>query len=117
MNTHTTKHQIINGPDGVPQYVVIPYEEYMKIAEDVEGRPDEEVLIPEEVADRVIVQNKSYVRAWREYKGMTQLDVAERMGVSRAAFAQMEASSANLRVSTYKKIAEALGVEWEQLRA
>jgi hypothetical protein len=38
------------------------------------------------------------------------------MDVTRAAYAQMESQTAHLRVATMKKIAAALGVEWEQVR-
>lgn len=84
--------------------------------EDVGGRPDEEVTIPHEV---IVLENEldcSLVRAWREHLGLTQAEVAKRMGVSRPAYAQMEAKESRPRVATLKRIAKAMGVEWEQLR-
>lgn len=38
------------------------------------------------------------------------------MAVTRTAYAQMESKTARLCLATLKKIAAALGVEWEQLR-
>jgi transcriptional regulator with XRE-family HTH domain len=43
--------------------------------------------------------------------------MAERIGVSQSAFAQMESPEANPRIATLKKIAQAFGVEWEALQA
>jgi len=62
------------------------------------------------------LQGLSLVRAWREHLGLTQEEVARRMGVTRPAYAQMEAKGVRPRVPTLKKIAEAFGVEWEQVR-
>ena len=74
------------------------------------------MTIPLEVSKLCNLDGKSLVRAWREYKGLTQLEVAGRMGVSRAAYAQMEAPDSNPRYSTLKRLAKALGVEVDQLR-
>lgn len=80
------------------------------------GRPDEEVFIPHEV---IVLEDEldcSLIRAWREHLKLTQAEVARRLGISRPAYAQMEAKGTRPRVVTLKMIAEAMGVEWEQLR-
>lgn len=56
----------------------------------------------------------SAVRAWREYLRLTQAEVAARMGVSQAAYAQME-SAKRPRKATLARIAAALGIDVEQL--
>jgi len=53
-------------------------------------------------------------RAWREHLGLTQAEVAERLGISQSAYAQQE-SSARLRKSSREKIAAALGITPAQL--
>ena len=78
--------------------------------------PNEEVFLPLEVSKIANLEDKSLVRAWREHLALTQAQVAARMEVSRAAYAQMESKTTRLRVATLKKIAAALGVEWEQVR-
>jgi len=80
------------------------------------GKPDEDVVIPHEVVGLHVVQGLSLIRAWREHLGLTQEEVARRMGISRPALAQMERSDAKPRFSTLKKIAAALGIDAEQLR-
>ncbi len=110
MSTHI-KHQIIES-NGQPLFVLVPYNEYLSLV-------DEDVLevqIPLAVSKAVNMEDKSLVRAWREYKGLTQAVVAERLGISRPAYAQMEEKSANLRGTTLHRLATALEVNWDQLQ-
>jgi len=58
----------------------------------------------------------SLIRAWREYKGLSQEAVARNMGISQAAYSQMESPEARLRKATIEKIASALDVEISQLK-
>ena len=100
------KHQIINGTDGLPAFAVIPYTEYLNLVND-------ELTIPHEVIAKT-VDGASPVKAWREYRGYTQMDMASRMGISQSAYQQLE-SSHKLRKSSREKIAVALGIIDEQL--
>ncbi|WP_175672192.1 helix-turn-helix domain-containing protein [Burkholderia ambifaria] len=102
-----TNIQIINGPDGAPAFVVIPYAEYMA------RRDEERDLIPHAVVSAT-VDGATPLRAWREYLGLTQAEVATRLGISQSAYAQQE-SSEKLRKSTREEIAAALGITDAQL--
>lgn len=102
-----TNIQIINGPNGAPAFVVIPYEDY--IVNRVKG----EALIPHAVISST-VDGLSPVRAWREHLGLTQAEVAARLGISQSAYAQQE-NSDRLRKASTIRIAEALGITTEQL--
>jgi predicted transcriptional regulator len=97
-----TNIQIINGPDGKPAFVVIPYDEYKATAE--------RDLTPHAVVEKMILEDMTAARAWREHLGLTQTEVAERMGVSQSAYAQQE-NSTKLRKATREKIAAALGID------
>ena len=103
-----TNIQIINGPGGKPAFVVIPYADY--IAQQHKGEND---LVPHDVISRV-VDGATPARAWREHLGLTQADMATRLGVSQPAYAQQE-NSERLRKSSREKIAVALGIATEQL--
>jgi hypothetical protein len=72
-----TNIQIINGPDGAPAFVVIPYAEYVK-----QRDGDETDYIPHEVVSLMVDNEWSPVRAWREHLGLTQQTVAERLNIS-----------------------------------
>ena len=99
--------QIIKGPDGQPAFVVIPYDEYLAQANAGHG------LIPHDVVSRT-VDGATPVRAWREHLGLTQAELANRLGISQPAYAQQE-NSKRLRKSSRQKIANALGIVDEQL--
>lgn len=103
------KHQLIHGPDGKPAFVVIPYDEY------VEQYGTTRDLIPNEVMGKIIEDGLSPMRAWREHLGLTQTEVAARMGVSQSAYAQLETSQ-RPRKATLERVAQAIGVALEQLR-
>lgn len=101
-----TNPQIIHGPDGKPAFVVIPYAEY--ISRDIK------TTVPHEVVAAMVENDWTPAKAWREHLGLTQAEVASRLGISQPAYAQQE-SSDKLRKSTRDKIAEALGILPAQL--
>ena len=109
MNIHI-KHQIIE-KDGSPLFVLVPYQEYLASLQQLE-----DAYFPHEVVERHAVEGKSLIRSWREYKGLSQKQVAEKMGLSQSAFSQMEKPGASLRHSTLAKIAAALEIDIEQLQ-
>jgi DNA-binding XRE family transcriptional regulator len=105
------RHQIIED-NGQPLFVLVPYAEYVS---SLNRETAETFAVPLAVSKAANLEDKSLVRAWREYKGFSQAEMAERMGISRPAYAQMEAKDANLRATTVHRLAVALDVQWEQL--
>jgi ribosome-binding protein aMBF1 (putative translation factor) len=110
MNVHT-KTQIINDAAGHPAFAVIPYAEYLEL---VEAQHDDNLTVPHEVV-AASIDGDSMIKAWREYLGLTQQELADRMGISQPSFAKLERPDANPRKSTLKKIAAALGISLAQL--
>ena len=108
MSAHI-RPQIIHDANGKPAFAVIPYAEWMAMSEQRKS------TVPHAVVNLVFDNGWSPVRAWREYLGLTQAAVAERLGVSQAAFAQQEAPGKRLRKTTLTKIARALDLTLEQL--
>jgi len=106
MNTPTNV-QIINGPDGAPAFVVIPYVDY------VASHPRDD-LVPNEVVGLMVKEGLTAVGAWRRHLGLSQTDVAERIGISQAAYAQQEQAQ-RPRKATREKIAAAFGISPELL--
>ncbi len=70
--------------------------------------------IPNAVVGKRIMDDKSLMQAWREYLAMTQVEVAQRIGVTQAAYTQMETAK-RPRKAKLQKVALALGVSAEQL--
>lgn len=101
--TELTKHiQILNGPDGKPAYVVIPYADYV-------GTHQQSDYLPHEVVSLMVENSWTAPRAWREHLGLTQQEIADRLGISQSAYAQQE-SGKKLRKASREKIAAALGI-------
>ena len=74
----------------------------------------EEKTIPHEIIKNIAHQGISLVQAWREYLGLTQEQVAEKMGISQAAYCQMEKAK-KIHKQTKIKIASALGLDYSQI--
>jgi ribosome-binding protein aMBF1 (putative translation factor) len=127
MSTHTN-HQIITH-NGTPVAVVIPYEEYLALTKgegaddredilsdaEIEAVRNDQHTIPDEVVGMMLKNKFSIIRAWREYFGLTQRDVAKAMNISQPVYARMELCRVNLRISTLRRIAKALGIDAAQL--
>lgn len=100
--------QTINGADGLPAFVVVPYAEFVQRFEQAGD------LVPNDVVNLIFDQDMTPARAWRTHLQLTQDEVAKRMGSSQSAYAQLEASR-SLRKSSREKIAAALGIRPAQL--
>ncbi|QRX82239.1 helix-turn-helix transcriptional regulator [Glaciimonas sp. PAMC28666] len=73
-----------------------------------------ETYIPHEVVTLMVDNDWRPTRAWREHLGLTQIQLAERLGVSQSSYAQEEASC-TLDKPSREKIAAALGIDAELL--
>ena len=102
-------YQTIKDASGAIQYVVVPYADFLRLSSKAE------TAVPNEVVERVIMDKLTPIRAWREHLGLTQSEVAARMEISQAALAQIEAPEARPRKSTLRRVAQALGIQLEQL--
>ncbi|AHN27869.1 Helix-turn-helix motif [Snodgrassella alvi wkB2] len=70
--------------------------------------------IPSEVVSLIFDNGFTPARAWREYLQLTQEECARKLGISQAAYSQLETSN-NPRKTTRNKLATALGINPEQL--
>lgn len=104
--------KILESDDGKPLFAVVPYDEYLEL---VMNSRDREITIPHAVVGANVIDGKSLVRAWREYKKITQAQMAKKLGITQAAYSQMEKPDAKLRRTTLEKIAAAMGILTEQL--
>lgn len=107
---------------GVPAFVVIPFQDFARehpqIAKALacqKPRIPEGDAIPHEVVDLHIEKNIPLVRAWREYLGLTQNEVAARARMTQAALSQMESGEKKMRKTTREKLARAMGLNVEQV--
>ena len=93
--------QIIHDKQGKPEYAVIPYELYLSVLAQLEDDEalaslpyepdsDDDVTLPHEVVGITVEQNVSLQAAWRIWRGLSQQEVAEKLGISQSAVSQLE---------------------------
>ena len=118
--------QIIN-KDGRPEWVVIPYEEYTRWREETEMLQDVaaydavkdalekgEKLIPSEVTF-AILDGENPIRVWRNYRTITQQELAEGAGISKPYLSQIETGKRTGTAEVLAAIAQALGVTLNEI--
>jgi DNA-binding XRE family transcriptional regulator len=111
MNVHT-EPQIITH-NGEPAFAVIPWTEYKELIS--RDEPNEsEVWFPNEVV-KANVRGDSLVKAWREYLGLTQAELAVKAEMKQPALARLEKGGSVPRTTTLAKLADAMGLDVEQL--
>jgi DNA-binding XRE family transcriptional regulator len=110
------------------EFAVIPVKHLQKLLDDAEMLADvraydaakarladgKDELVPLEITERRL-RGEPPLRIWREYRQLTQEQVAKKSKVSRALIAAIETNRKAGSVSTWKKLGAALDVSWEQL--
>jgi DNA-binding XRE family transcriptional regulator len=121
------KPNIITTPSG-DRMVIIPIEEYDRLVEAAEDAAElrdvneikrrlaagEEELIPAEVVSRII-GGENKIRVWREYRGMSGKELAERTGLAAPYISQLETGNREGTIETFKKIAAALNLDIDDI--
>lgn len=100
--------------DGKPAFAVIPWAAYQELT-NKNAIDDADVWIPHEVVKATILKGATMIRAWREYLGMTQQELAERSGMSQPSLARLEKGNSTPRTATLKKLAAAMDITVAQL--
>jgi len=119
--------QIIDTPGG-DRMVVLPLKEYEQLCEAAEDLADvqmydeakrrlavgEDELIPAEYANRLL-DGESPVTVWREYRGLSVKELAEKAEISQPYLSQIEGRQREGSVSTMKALAEVLSLNLDDL--
>jgi DNA-binding XRE family transcriptional regulator len=114
--------------DGKPEWAVLPYDVYLRLAEEAEMLQDirdydsvktaiergEEELIPSEVTF-AILDGDNPIKVWREYRGITQQQLAEAVGISTPYLSQIENQKRTGTTEVLKAIAKALKVTLDDI--
>ncbi|MDT3611241.1 helix-turn-helix domain-containing protein [Cronobacter sakazakii] len=118
--------QVIHDKEGKPEYVVIPYELYLSLLTQLEDNEtlmplpfemsdENDVIVPHEVVGISVEQNVSLQAAWRIWRGLSQQDVAEKLGISQSAVSQLESPDSRPQKRTREKLAALYDCQPEQL--
>ncbi|MHC1999554.1 helix-turn-helix domain-containing protein [Methylobacterium sp. CM6241] len=119
--------QTIVTPAG-ERLVLIPEAEYAALVAAAEDAADnaafdriekrlasgEEELIPSDIVDRLL-DGENRVRVWREHRGMSAKQLAEKAGIAKPFLSQIETGKREGTVDTLRKIADALSLTIDDL--
>lgn len=106
--------------DGKPEFYVVPADLWERVRDAIEeaqdiadlerfDREDDGVRYPQVVA-LAMADGVRPVRAWREYRAMTQDQLAAASGVSKSYISQLEGGARVGTAATLRKLARGLGV-------
>lgn len=114
--------QVIRDKDGKPLYALVPIKEYERLMaldekrEDIaaaEAAKDDETL-PSEIVERLI-EGENRVRVWRQYRGLRQRELAERIGISQSHLSDIEIGRSDGSFRVMAAIARALEIDLDLL--
>ncbi len=114
--------------NGKPEWAVLPYEEYLHLVEQAEMLEDirdydaakaaiergEDELIPSEVVF-AILDGKNPIKVWREFRDLTQQQLAEAVGISKPYLSQIETGKRRGTTEVITAIAKALNISVDEL--
>ncbi len=110
--------------NGQPEYAVIPVKHYHILLEKAEMLDDvkafdiaikqDEESIPAGVVSQLL-EGENKIKVWRNYRALTQSELANKTGLAQATVAQIESGKRQGSVGVLKKIADALSVDLDDL--
>ncbi|MCX6053529.1 MAG: helix-turn-helix transcriptional regulator [Chloroflexi bacterium] len=119
--------QIIKKGDK-PEWAVVPYDAYMQLVEKAEMAQDiqdydrtkaalehgDDELVPSEVV-YAILDGGNPIKIWREYRGLSQHEMAENIGISVPYLSQLETNKRKGSLNVLSAVAEALMVSLDHI--
>jgi len=114
--------------DGKPEWAVIPYDLYRQLSEEAEMLQDirdfdaakaalergEEELVPGEVAFSIL-NGENPIKIWREYRGLTQKQLAKAAGISVPYLSQIENQKRTGAAEALNEIAKVLRISLDDI--
>ena len=119
--------QLITSPSG-ERMVLVSEADYKELLEAKETMEDlaaiaeftrkleagEEELIPSEIVERLL-SGENRIRVWREHRGLSSADLAEKAAIAPAYLSQIETGKRDGTIETMRKIAAALNLTLDDL--
>ncbi len=108
--------------NGQPQWAILPYQQYIKLKEQeqlimqlITQKPKQRhEVLPQHLQTR-LKQGESPIKIWREFKGLSQAELALQASISIPYLSQLEHQIRSGSKKVLKRIAAALFVEVDAL--
>lgn len=113
--------------NGQPEWAVVPYEVYLRLVEDAEMLQDVrdydtarqaieqgEELIPSAIT-YAILDGENPIKVWREYRRLTQQQLAQAAGISTSYLSQIESGKRQGKIEALAAIATALNLSLDDI--
>ena len=113
--------------NGQIEWAVVPYAEYQKLVDAAEMLADiraydeakaqlqsDEELMPSQVV-YTLLDGENPIRIWREYRGLTQQQLADEAAISKPYLSQLESGKRNGTTEVLQAIAQALNLSLEDV--
>ena len=110
--------------DGKPDYAILPYAEYLALLARLEDKEDRDAVrayksrkdetFPATVAE-ALIDGKHPIKVYRQYRGLTQQQLADKVGKSKIYIAKLEGGERKGSVGMMTAIARVLGIDLDQL--
>lgn len=111
-----------------PEWAVVPYEIYLRLVEKAEMLLDiqdydsakaalergEDELVPGEVV-YAILDGENAIKVWREFRGMSQQELAEKAGISVPYLSQLETGKRTGSLEVLSSVAKALKLSLDNI--
>ena len=118
-----SKQYIYDGLGNI-QFVVLPVTDYEQLLAaagpgwsnlDYAAAADDDETIPQEVVSIMVDQDVSLQAAWRIHRGLSQYEVAEKLGATQSAVSQWERADSKPQRKTRERLARLYACRPEQL--
>jgi DNA-binding XRE family transcriptional regulator len=114
--------------EGRPEWAILPYDEFLQLVEKAEMLQDindydqiikaveegTEETVPAELA-YILMEGENPIKAWREYRRLTQKQLADTVGISNPFLSQVEAGKRKASTKIMLRLAKALQVTLDDL--
>jgi len=112
-----TELQVVKNREDAELVALTPqhYEELIERAEDAAAvaayhRTRDEEAFPAELLDQML-EGETPIRVWRRHRGMTQQELATKIGISKSHLSEVESGKGELSLKTLRAAARALDID------
>lgn len=114
--------------NGKPAFVILPINEFEEMQKKLEELADikeydaikksiaqgETELVPDAIVTRLL-DGENPIKVWREYRGLKQKELAEKIDITPAYLSQIEKGEKSGSIDIFKRLAEELNVDLDDL--